>query len=285
MLLDQAAADTADLDTADAAPDGQAEPATPDIPAPEPETRVSLKPKSRRAQAMEETNKTLSELKEGLTGLKQTIEQRDSEIARLRMEVQQRPQPVYVPQPVQQQMPDPNQLMREAEQALDNKDLRTYHEKLRQANLAEMEQRLMPRLQQLQAPAQQSDSMPPALQAMFAAHPEVAMHPNHLPLLQAKTMELRARGFEPGPRLLKAAFEEVNKIVTSGKQQPGAQYDRGSAAVLSGVPTSRAPAGGQSDGPGVMLNSAERMVAKKFGMSEDEYARQLAEMHPERIQR
>lgn len=272
----------------------EVEAATPTAPE-GPGATVSLAPKlSRRAQAAEETKRTLETLTSKLDSLTSSLSERDQQLAQLRgyMEAQAQ-QPRYVAPPQQQsQLPDPDVLMREAKTALDNRDFDAYHAKTAAAIEARTLRTLAPAFQELQQRAQPANQMPPEMAAMFAAHPDVAMHPRSIELLQAKNLELHARGVPPGPERLRMVFSEVNGLVKSGKQGNGggAQYSQASAAALAGVPTSTRSAGtGTTEGPGITLTAAELEVAKKLEksgvMSRADYAKGLAEADPSRISR
>ncbi len=273
------------------------EEAAPAEQAPEgPGATVSLAPKlSRRAQAAEDTRKALEELKSSVATLSTSLSERDQQLAQMRgfMEAQAQ-QPRYVAPPPQQQPGlDPDHLMREARQALDNKDFETYHAKTAEAIRVRTLRDIAPAFQELQQRAyqQQPTQMPPELAAMFAAHPDVAMHPRNIELLQAKNMELGARGVPPGPERLRMVFSEVNGLVKAGKGNgAGAQFSQSSASALSGMPSTRSGvAATGNDGPGITLTAAELEVAKKLEksgvMSRADYAKGIAEQDPSRISR
>jgi hypothetical protein len=261
-----------------------------------PGATVSLAPKlSRRAQAAEETRKALEELKSSVATLSSSLSERDQQLAHMRglMEAQaQRPQ--YVAPPPQQQVTaSPEELQEQAQAALDNREYGKYQKLLIAAAKADTLRSLAPAFQELQQRAQQAQptQMPPELAAMFAAHPDVAMHPRNIELLQAKNMELGARGVPPGPERLRMVFSEVNGLVKAGKGNgAGAQYSQSSASALSGMPSTRSGvAATGNDGPGITLTAAELEVAKKLEksgvMSRADYAKGIAEQDPSRISR
>jgi hypothetical protein len=254
---------------------------------------VSLAPKlSRRAQAAEEQKQVLAALTSKIDTLASGISQRDQELAHMRgmMEAQAQ-QPRYVAPPQQHQAgPDPETLIKEGKAALIAGDHDTYLAKTMQATRLQTIREIAPAFQELQQRAQQPNQMPPEMAAMFAAHPDVAMAPNSIELLQAKNMELNARRVPPGPERLRMVFSEVDAIVKAGKKGGGAQYSQASAAALSGVPTSsRSGGGGSTEGPGVALTAAELAVAIKLEksgvMSRADYAKGIAEQDPSRISR
>lgn len=271
---------------------------TPEASAEEPKTRVELKPKGRRAQAIEELNGKFKTFEERFTKYDEERNQRDQEIARIRGELEAtRRQPVYVqPQAPAPQLPDPEVLERQALEALDKRDMTTYQRLSRQAAKAEMLREVAPLLQQRQQ-APQSDAPPPALMAKIYAHPDIAALPNHTELLAAKNAELDARyragipgATPPGPQRIEQVFAETDAMVKSWKKPNGAkgpQFSQQSAAALSGVPTARggAPGGNEGAAPGVELSAEEKKWAKKAKMSLEEYAGMVAQQHPERVRR
>lgn len=252
---------------------------------------VSLaKPESRRARAERERKEEIDRLAKSVERLSDGLSQRDQQLAQMRgfMEAQaMRPQ--YAPQQQQAPTVDYAQLAKDAKKALDEGRFSDFQELTIAAAEAKTMARLAPALQELQQRQQPPNQMPPELGAMFAAYPDVAMHPRHVDFLQAKNLELNARGVPPGPERLRMVFAEVDaNLKGSKKNGGGAQYSQGSAAVLSGMPTSRSGAGGGgSNGPGITLNAAELKIAadleRKGIMSKADYAKGLAEADPSRI--
>lgn len=291
-----------DIDLPEDGPAEGAASATPAAPAASVETppdptgngpTVSLaKPLSRRAQAEKERNEKIDKLAQTVADLSNGISQRDQQLAQLRgfMEAQAL-QPRYVPPQQQQQQaaPDYRDLKRQADKALDERRYEDYNELMAAAAEARTMARLAPVLQELQQRAQPANQMPPELGAMFAAYPDVAMHPRNIDFLQAKNLELHARGVPPGPERLRMVFAEVDAGLKGAKKNgQGAQYSQASAAVLSGMPTSRSNGStGGSDGPGITLTAVEAQIAarleKQGVMSKAEYARGLAAEDPSRV--
>lgn len=290
-----------DIDLPEDGPAEGAESAAPAAPAASVETppdptgngpTVSLaKPLSRRAQAEKERNEKIDKLAQTVESLSNGISQRDQQLAQMRgfMEAQAL-QPRYVaPQQQQPSLPDPVELRKRAKAALDAQKFDEFHELTIQAAEAQTLHRLAPALQELQSRQQQPNQMPPELGAMFAAYPDVAMHPRNIDFLQAKNLELHARGVPPGPERLRMVFAEVDAGLKGAKKNGGgAQYSPASAAVLSGMPTSRSNGStGGSDGPGITLTAVEAQIAarleKQGVMSKADYARGLAEADPSRV--
>jgi len=266
-------------------------------PAPEPNKPVALTPKlSRRAQAEEDRKKELTALADTVKELRERDSQRDRQFGELTghlsaLAQQRQAPPQYQAPAPQAQIPDPDELMAKANAALDGRDMGAYHRYLMQANQAATLRSMAPileRVQSMQQAPQQQQQIPAELMAYFAAYPQVATHPAKMQLLMAKNAELEARGFRPGPERVRAAFEEVNAIVSNGKQTERPGFDRGTAAALSGTPTAR-PAGGGGQGKGeprVDLTPEERMYWKKAGFTDEgELARSIAQSRPDRVVR
>lgn len=282
--------DDADLpeDGAPAAAEGEGATETPA--AEGPQQVVSLKPaESRRARAARELNERIEGLTKNVEALTSGISQRDQQLAQMRgfMEAQAM-QPRYQAPPQQAPMANPAELVQRARKALVAGDHDTYHELTLEAAEIRSLQRMAPALQELQQRAQPANQMPPEMAAMFAAYPDVAMHPRHVDYLQAKNLELNARGVPPGPDRLRMIFAEVDSSIKGSKRSGGgAQFSPGSAAALSGVPTSRSAAGGASDGPGITLTAVEAEVAarleKQGVMTKAQYAKGLADADPSRV--
>ncbi len=251
---------------------------------------VSLKPaESRRARAARELNERIEGLTRNVESLSSGISQRDQQLAQMRgfMEAQAM-QPRYQPAQPQQQAPDYTDLTKRAKQALDEKKFDEYHELTIAAAEAKTLARLAPALQELSQRQQPANQMPPELGAMFAAYPDVAMNPNHVDFLMAKNMELNARRIPPGPERLRMVFAEVSADLKGSKKNgAGAQYSQGSAAALSGVPTSRSAGAGGGDGPGITLTQVEAEVASRLErqgvMTKAQYAKGLADADPSRV--
>lgn len=280
---------------ADGDPQSGAVDAAPPIetpPAPEgPGEVVPITPKlSRRAQAQQEMNQRLEGLAKNVEALTGSLSQRDQELGRLRglMEYQAQ-QPRYAP-PQQQQGLDPDSLMKEAKKALDDKDFDTYHAKTAEAIQLRTLRTLAPVFQELQQRQIPQGTMPPEMIPYFSAHPELARHPQHILLLQAKNTELEARGVPAGPQRLQMVFAEAEAVAKSTRKGNGPQYSQQSAAALSGTPTSRGNGGANPTGTaGVTLTASEMEVAKKLEkqglMSRADYAKGIAEQDPSRLNR
>lgn len=287
---------------ADGADDGPGVDVLPPEPEPEePGKLIAVTPdvprRSRRAQAEEDRTREMKELRGTLDELRSGLGQRDQALAEMRGMLQanlQRPVMIQQAPPPQRSAGDPTdveKLEREAMEALDRKDFTTYQRKSRAASVMAAKQEVMAEMQQFQQrnPAPQAPAaMPQELIPLFAAHPEVAQHPNAVNLLMAKAVEAEARGIPPGPQRSQFAFSEVAALIKgrNGTNGGGRQFDQRTRGALSGVPTTMggasAPGGGQT---GVVLSADERAIAKMAGMSEADYARDVALNHPERLER
>jgi hypothetical protein len=258
-----------------------------EAPKEEPGTRVTLKP-SRREQARLAAEETARKEQERDAKFQAEFARRDQEIAMLRGEISAR---LSQPQVIQQQAPtapagpDPAELRRQARQALDNKDFSEYERLSELATIERVKREFEPRFAQVQAPAQQQQGgMSPQAMAWAAQYPDVMTHQNGLQLAIIEDAKLHHMGHQPGPARFKAAFEAARATITGGQKPAAPQYSQQSAAVLSGVPTSRSPAGGggEGQGPGVVLTPQEKDIARKAGMSLDEFAKDIYDHHPER---
>lgn len=279
--------ETAAPEPVETAPVAPAEPVA--VPIPQPRL-------SRAARAAEETKKEVGEMRRMVEEIRQN---KDQEIGRLRAELSQRQQPVYVqPQPVQQQPaePDPDDLLRKADQALtassrgETGKWDEYRQLERQAYsiIAQRAARgVIP--QQQAAPA--SD---PILAATLAQYPDVTRAGQAgINLAIAEDNRLAAMGYPPSYDRYHAALSAATGTIQAarnGGKAPGPQYDRSSAAALASGPTGRGNGQAASNGaPAMMMNADEertwRAIAAKSGMSWEEYMSYQAKAHPEWIRR
>jgi hypothetical protein len=293
------------LDGTDPLTDGAPELEIPAAAEPEPEQPGKLisvdpeggKPKSRRQIAEEQRSQEISGLRTTLEELRAKDSQRDQVLAELRgMMAGQLQRPVVVQQAPAQQTRgagDPSEVERLEEaamKALDAKDFTAYHRNLRAAHVLAATEAVEARQQQNfranpqpQGPA----AMPQELIPLFAAHPEVASHPSSVNLLMAKAVEAEARGIPAGPQRSQWVFTEVSKMIKERPGSNGASFDTRSKGALSGVPTTMGGArtGGGNGQAGVTLTADERAIAKMAGMSDAEYAADVAKHDPKRIER
>ena len=267
-----------------AAPEQQTEPAA----APEPPKGERVQVPSRRGAAAAKRDaieQKLSALESQHTKtveqMRQDLAQRDAELARLRggfeaiqpflAQRQQAPAPAA---------PDPDQLAREARALLDSGDFDGYQRKTMEATEARILAKI-PR-QQPAPPAQAPIS--PVVSALMAQHPKVLEAGDRgVQLAVIKDQELAVMGVPNGPDRWRRAFEMASTALGGTAQQP-ASYSQASREVLSGVPTARGGAKGTDAGPGVTLSAYEVEVARRCGMTKEEYVQYIIEAHPERVE-
>ncbi len=294
-LADHSAAE--DTDTTGTTPDGAPADTEPAEPAPPPEpVAVPLPPKrlSRREQAALDDRKRLDELERKHEETRRNYEH---EVSRLRTELAVRPvQVAHVPQPQQvqpQQAPDPDEIYRKADQALDAHNLPEYQRLTRMAQKAERDREWQERAQQFRPQqAQQQAPMDPGFVATLAQYPEVINSPQGQALAVAEDQILQAMGYQPGPQRLHMALTAARNRITGSQKTANPGYDQRSAAALSSAPANGRSAGAPSNGggsPALMITPDEertmRAVAKKSGMTWDEYAHSYAGLNPDRVRR
>ena len=251
---------------------------------------------SRAARAAEETKKEVGEMRRMVEEIRQN---KDQEIGRLRAELSQRQQPVYVqPQPVQQQPaePSPDEILQKADEALtrstrgEPNQWSEYRRLEREyiAALARREARGVIPQQQPQAPVD------PMIAATLAQYPDVTRAGEAgMRLAVAEDNRLAAMGYPATYDRYHAAFAAAANTIQAarnGGKAPGPQYDRGSAAALASGPTGRGNGQAASNGgPSMMLSPDEertwRAVAAKAGMTWEEYMGHQSKAHPEWVRR
>lgn len=286
-MLDENYASPAEEEPEDKDPPEGAEPD-----APEPDQAaapVSRTPITRRQRAKERDESILKELKETrefLAKERETSAERDQrnarELAELRGHVQGLSQSRQEPREREEPAADPGKLLREANAALDAKDFAGYQEKYADYILAK--QAADPRFR----PAPQERAQPqasPMLQMVASQYVDVLSNPVALTAAKAMDQVYAAQGIPEGPERWKKAFEEGRRYLGNGQQKP-ATFSQKNREVLSGVPRAGNSQSGEGGGePGVTLTALERGMAKRFKMSESDYAREMAALHPERIER
>ncbi len=261
--------------------DATAEPAAPEG---QPQ-KVSL---TRRERARERDERILGEV----VKLRESSEQRDREY-RENLEAIRRENAElrgYVaagsraPQQEQRrdETPDPEKLRRAARAALDARDFGEYE----RLNEEAIEARILrnPRFAQQQAP-QAGPQTNPMLVATAAQYGDVMSNPLALQVATAYDSELQRTGIPNGPDRWKQAFEHGRAYMKANTRQAGQQFSQRNREVVSGVP-SNGSGGARGNGggePGIILSAEERATAKRYKMSEQEYAKELSAMRPERI--
>jgi hypothetical protein len=291
--------DMQDKGSAGEEPAAPAEPVEAEAPvaaAPEPQEPVAIPvpaPRlSRAAQAAERTRTEITEMRRTLDEMRSS---KDQELGRLRTELAMRP--VVVPQqyPQQQQAPqaaapEPDEYFRASRKALDARDFDEYERLQRAGYRAETERMVR---QYAPAPQQQQQAADPILAATLARYPDVTNAGQAgINLAIAEDNRLAAMGHPAGYQRFNAALSAATSTIQGATKQSGPTYDRASAAVLGSSPTGRGNgANGSGRGtPSLMLDSPDqertmRAIAKKSGMTWDEYVSDLATHHPEMLRR
>lgn len=288
----------------DDAPDDEAAPevspfaATPEetaaetLPEAVPGAELPRTPITRRTKAKERDESILKELRDTRELLAKEREtsaereaRRDRELAEMRGHlagIASRPAETRREEP----QADPDKLLEEANRLLDAKDFNGYQRKFAEYNreIVARDPRFRP------APAQQpQQQIHPALNALMGQYHEVVGDADALDYAQTAERRLTRQGMPEGPKRWKLAFEEgkrwLERSRPAGEKAP--TYSTKNREVLAGVPTSRNGATQTEGGgePGVTLSPIERQMAKRFKMSEADYARELAAMHPDRVER
>lgn len=254
----------------------------------EQQAKSPITPIGRRQKAKEAQDKLIAEftgLKESITKERDTYAERiariEQENARLHGEIRgylSRPQ--QAEQQREAPVEDPRKLLREANKLLDDKDFEGYQEKYAEYILARQPRQVQQQPQGYQGPA----PINPVLQAVMSQYPDVISDPRGIPMSQAQDRVLEAQGLPDGPDRWNRAFTEARRVL--GKQKPGArpQFSTENRAVLAGVPTNGTQPERQ-DGPGVRLTKGEKETARRFKMTDEQYAKHLSEMHPERVEK
>lgn len=265
----------------------------PETPADQPQ-KVSI---GRRQRARERDER----LQASIDSMREAQEQRDrehrEELAAVRRENAERfarmegyaMRQQQEPAQRREEAPDPDKLEAEAIAALDRKDFATYQRKMREAAKADVMRDLAPRFSQQQAQPQ-GPQIHPLMAAMAAQYTDVTNDAEALAVASAHDNTLAAQGVPNGPDRWKRGFERARAYVKTvgGKQQNGGPtFQQRNRDVVAGVPTGTSGGSSRSggEGPGVILSPEERATARRFKMSEQDYATELAAMHPERVQK
>jgi hypothetical protein len=252
---------------------------------------IQRTPITRRQRAADRDASILKELRETRDYISKQAETHSQEVARIAREnaelrgqfqgYMSRP-----PEREQRQPPaeDPKAILREANALLDAKDFSGYQERYSDYVLAK--QAADPRFKPAEPTAYAPPQVSPMLQMVASQYVDVMSDRVAFTVAQAQDRIMAEQGIPESPERWKKAFEEGRRYMGQNGQRKAPQFSQRSAAVLSSVPTSRNGTGGGEGGePGVMLNPTERAMAKKFKMSEQDYAAELAAMHPERVER
>lgn len=179
----------------------------------------------------------------------------------------------------QQQQParkSPDELKRQAREAIDAGKFDDW-DRLNTEAILEQVKGMIPAQQQVQSGPH------PVVQAMMVQFPAVVNAGQRgIDMAIAQDNVLAAMGVPDGPERYRKAFELASN--TLGGQAPqAAQFSQASRGALSGLPNSRNSGSAGSGEPGVMLSAYEKDVARRCGMSLEEYASFLAEGQPDRV--
>lgn len=246
-------------------------------------------PITRRTKAKERDESILKELRDTRDEIKkqgetygEQLRRMERENAELRGHVQglaSRPVETRREEP----QADPDKLLEEANRLLDAKDFNGYQRKFAEYNREIVARD--PRFRPQATPAAQPQ-VSPMLQMVASQYIDVMSDRAALEIAQAHDRILQAQGVPESPERWKKAFDEGRRYAARGKDK-APTFSTKNREVLSGVPTSRngAAASGGGGEPGIVLSEYEKSTAKRFKMSEREYARELAAMHPERVDR
>lgn len=251
------------------------------------------RPGSRRAKAAAEVeeliNSKLKPMQDEWGTQRQTYEQRISqqaqELAHMRgqFEAMQR-MPAPAPAAPAPPGPDPQKLMEEAEKALDERDIRTYHAKLNAAHAAQSrkmaDEAAASVRKELEGRIPQQ--LPPEVQYLMSQHRNVALAgAQGVEAVMIKDRELAFYRVPQGPQRLAKAFELADQFLGSVNGTGGGSSNTAAAQALSGVPTSRpAGGGGGKQGDGVTLSPLQLQTIKDLGWSKEEYVKWMS---PERF--
>jgi hypothetical protein len=242
--------------------------------------RVYLKKAERSARVKDELGRKIADLESSVSKrdaeYRAQLAERDTELGRLRGTLETlAPMIQQRQQDMAPKKADPDQLMREAGEALDKQDLEGYHRKFAEAIIARMPQPPPQQQYQPQGPS-------PEVQVLLAKHENVARAGERgKNMVIAHDNLLAARGIAGGYDRWSRAFAAAN---TELAQEAGPQFSQQSRGVLSGVPTTRNQGSGE-EGPGVTLNSDELKWAAAAGMSKSEYVKYLLEGDPNRLEK
>lgn len=242
---------------------------------------------SRRQRARMEIEETI---KKHVSGVQESVQKTISEqsaqinqlLGTLRTLQEQRSYQQAPPPETKSGSEDIDALDRQADEALERSDYATWKKLQRKIARLEAEQVADERMKRLQG-SQQPQGIPPQVMAVAINYPKVLERDPDLRLVSIKDQELDFQGVPPGPARVRKAFEAANALL-GGSQSSQPSFSQGSASVLSGTPTQSSGANTPS-GPRVRLTPFQKQVAKKAGLSEEEYARHLAITHPELVEK
>jgi hypothetical protein len=292
MLDTDMGSDAAEPAETDAAPTEQqaleTADTTPVVPEAEKRERVQLPPTSRRGRAerrdadyQDKLRSVEETVKKAQDEYRAELSRRDAEIARLRGSYEAL-QPLIQQQQQARQAAEPtaDDLDRQADAALDQGQYSEYRRLLREASDVRTEQKIAALRKEL-APQQQQGTNP-VIGAMLASSKAVlSAGERGMALVRIKDAELGVMGYQDNPDRWQRAFQMAEAQLGAANTSNG--YTQQAAGALAAVPTSRASGTKSSRGPGVELSDLEKDWARRAGMSNEEYAQELASAHPDRV--
>ncbi len=170
----------------------------------------------------------------------------------------------------------PVEMRREAQAALDAGKFDQWQDMFTESIVEQMNG-MIPAQQQVQSGPH------PVVQAMMVQFPAVVNAGQRgIDMAIAQDNVLAAMGVPDGPERYRKAFELAsNTLGGQAQQQP--QYSQASRGALAGLPNSRNSGASNGGEPGIVLSAYEKEVARRCGMSLEEYATFLAEGQPDRV--
>jgi hypothetical protein len=179
-------------------------------------------------------------------------------------------------------LPDPEALEREADAALDRRDYPAWRRKNAEATEARLLQKY-PHLRQQPQVQSATPQANPLLMATAAQFGDVMGNPAAFEIAQAHDRILARQGIPEGPERWTRAFTEGRKFINPNGKPNAPTFSPRNREVLSASPTSSNGEGRGGGEPGIVLTAEERATAKKYKISEQDYAKELAIINPSRV--
>ena len=269
-------------------------------PAPVEEVQVEAveeRPKSRRQQAEEERAAQLKAIDERAAKAAEIAEKTRQELAesmgQMRSMLEQQRQPQYFIPP-QQQQPEKEKdwrdkhakAMKKAETALAEGKLGDYHDHLRRALRIEMEAEFKPKIEDVSQRAQafqqqQPMQLPSWIPAVESSFSDVLKNPQgrDMAITFARIEMSKTPGAMFNAQILEKGFERARQELGLSRQAP--ETTERAKQLLSGGAVNggsgRAPASANGK-PKVSVPKDYKEIARRVGMTPEEYVRQAAAM-------
>jgi hypothetical protein len=261
----------------------------------EQERQAELAAAREEAKRAAETAEQARREAEQLRAQQQLVNQQMAELAALARMSQQQPQ--QGPQDDGEDWREKaDKHMKKAQAALQAGDLNEYHDRLSKAMELRMKAQVRPMIpdprqfQQPQAP-QQSPQLPPWVRVVENEYPDVVTHQQGYNTVAAFVGLARQRGEEVSPDVLRKAYDRARQELGL-KARNDAQLEQRRQMLAGGnarAGAGAASAGGKKNGPTVNIKLAKgidhRAIARRAGMSEQEYAKAYAQMNPQDVDR